>query len=97
MASSITSVTGSVAAGVTFPVDVLMKSDVVERLQLAGLEDDLEMGRGTRRLDRHDLIEHRGVVARQECPAVDDHVHLVGTGLDGLTCLGELDVRERLA
>ena len=59
-ASSITSATGSVAAGPTLPVDVLMKSapashrqprrppHVVERGQLAGLEDHLEVGRRRR-------------------------------------------------
>ena len=56
-ASSITSVTGSVAAGCTLPVEVLMKcaaghhrqpagpADVVVGLQLAGLEDHLEVAR----------------------------------------------------
>ena len=43
-----------------------------------------------------DLLEDRQEVARQERPAVDDHVDLVGAGLDGRPRLGELDVAERL-
>ena len=109
IASSMTSVTGSVAAGVTLPVEVLMKSapaamarmlraaHVVERLELARLEDDLEVGVAAGGLDRHDLVEHGRVVARQEGATVDDHVDLVGAGLDRRARLGELDVGERLA
>ena len=55
------------------------------------------MGVAAGRLDRHDLVEHGRVVARQEGATVDDHVDLVGAGLDGGARLGELDVRERLA
>ena len=50
-----------------------------------------------RLLDLDDLLEHGRVVARQERAAVDDHVDLVGAGLDRRADLGELDVAERLA
>ena len=94
MASSMTSVTGSVAAGVTLPVEVLMKSApaamarMLARRTLSNVSSS-PVSRMTLRcavaaggLDGHDLVEHGRVVARQEGAAVDDHVDLVGTGLD---------------
>ena len=48
-------------------------------------------------LDLDDLLEDRQVVAGQEGAAVDDHVDLVGAGLDRRARLGDLDVAERLA
>ena len=50
-----------------------------------------------RLLDLDDLLEDRQVVAGQEGAAVDDHVDLVGAGLDRRADLGDLDVAERLA
>ena len=96
IASSMTSVTGSVAAGWTLPVEVLMKSapaamariagspDLVVRLELAGLEDHLEVGVATGLLDLDDLVEDGRVVARSGSAAVDDHVDLVRACFDGL-------------
>ena len=105
IASSITSVTGSVAAGWTLPVEVLMKSApaAIARIdarrtwsnvpELAGLEDDLEVRVAARVLDLDDLVEHGRVVAREERAAVDDHVDLVGAGRDRRLDLGDLDRR----
>ena len=70
---------------------------VVEGPELAGLEDHLEVRVPAGLADRDDLLEHRRVVAGEECAAVDDHVDLVGPGRDGGPRLGELDVEERLA
>ncbi len=109
-ASSITSVTGRVAAGWILPVEVLMKcaaghhrqpagaADVVVGLQLAGLEDHLEMRTGTVRADTglahgHDLLVHLEVAPGEERAPVDHHVDLVGTGLDGVGGVGQLDVQ----
>ena len=99
-----TSVTGSVAAGCTLPVEVLMKSppasiasqrraaDVVVGRQLAGLEDHLEVGARRRpAFDRDDLVEDLQVAAGEERAAVDHHVDLVGAGLDGVRGVGELE------
>src|SRR3989304_5649076 len=69
---------------------------VVVGAQLAGLEDDLEVGLAARRLHGHDLVEDRGVVAGEERAAVDDHVDLVRPGLDRPGRLRELDLAERL-
>ena len=77
-ASSMIRVTGSVAAGWTLPVEVLMKSppaehrqprgaaDVVVGDELAGLHDDLEVG-ACRAGGLHlgDLVEDGEVVARR--------------------------------
>src|SRR4029077_7178299 len=69
----------------------------VVSLELARLEDDLEVRRPGRLLDLDDLFENRQVVARQEGAAIDDHVDLVGTSLDRRLDLGDLDIAERLA
>ena len=102
------SVTGSVAAGLTFPVEVLMKSapaaiamqrraaDVVVRAELARLEDHLEVRVAARLLHADDLVEDLRVAAREERAAVDDHVDLVGAELDDGPRLGDLDLRRRL-
>ena len=104
-----TSVTGSVAAGVDLAGRGLDEvgagghredrraAHVVVRLELAGLEDDLEVRVAGRLLDLDDLLEHGRVVAGQERAAIDDHVDLVGAGVDRRARLGELDVTERLA
>ena len=55
------------------------------------------MSISARFLDRDDLVEHVAVVALQERAAVDDHVDLVGAGLDGLARLEQLHVRIGLA
>ena len=95
--------TGSVAAGVDLAGRGLDEvgagghgqdrgaTDVVERLELAGLEDHLEVRLAAGLLDRDDLVEDRAVVAGQEGAAVDDHVDLVGARLDRRRVLGELD------
>ena len=71
---------------------------VVVGLQLAGLEDDLEVGAlavraGTGLTHRDDLVEDPLVVAGEEGATVDDHVDLVGTGLHRVAGVGELDVQ----
>ena len=71
---------------------------VVVGVQLAGLEDDLEVRVGAviaaaRLLDRHDLVEDDAVVAGEEGATVDHHVDLVGAGGDRLTGVGDLDVQ----
>ena len=73
-------------------------ADVVVRRQLAGLEDDLQMGRfrpGRAQASFTAWISSKTfhVAAREEGAAVDHHVDLVGTGGDGLTGVGELDDR----
>ena len=90
IASSITRVTGIVAAGVDLARRGLDEvgagghrqdartPNVVVRLELAGLEDDLEMGVAGRLLDLDDLLEDGQVVTREECATVDDHVDFVG-------------------
>ena len=104
-----TSVTGSVAAGWIFPVEVLMKSappgdreearaaDVVVRAELARLEDHLEVGVADGLLDLAHLLEDLRVVAGEEGAPVDDHVDLVRAGLDGATGLLHLEVERRAA
>ena len=94
--------TGGVAAGWILPVEVLMKSppaaiaisrrlaDVVVGDELAGLEDHLEVRFAARLLDRGDLVEHLGELAREEGAAVDHHVDLVGAELDGAPRVGDL-------
>ena len=72
-------------------------ADVVVGDELAGLHDDLEVGGAAGGLDLGDLVEDREVVAREERPAVDDHVDLVGAGLDGVAGVGELDRHARAA
>src|SRR5207237_370296 len=64
--------------------------DVVERDQLARLENDLEVGGAARRLDALDLVEHFAVAAGEEGAPVDHHVDLVGTGVDGRSNVGQL-------
>ena len=108
-----TRVTGMVAAGCTLPVEVLMKwapasipsqgaADVVVGLQLAGLEDHLEVGAGSIRpgarfADRDDLVVHPLVVPGQERAPVDHHVDLVGAGLDRVLGVGQLHVERGAA
>ena len=111
-ASSMIIVTGRVAAGWTLPVEVLMKSapaviasqrgppDVVVGLQLAGLEDHLQVRRAAvgapaRLADRDDLVVHVEVAAGQERAPVDHHVDLVGAGLHRQPGVGELDLAAR--
>src|SRR6478735_5801527 len=74
--------------------------DVVVGLQLTGLEDHLEVGAGAvgpgaRLLDLGDLLVDVEVAPGEERAAVDDHVDLVGAGLDGVAGVGELDVHRR--
>ena len=52
-------------------------ADVVVRLELARLENDLQLGLTARFLDRRDLVEDLAEVAREERAAVDHHVDLV--------------------
>ena len=71
-------------------------ADVVVGLQLAGLEDDLEVGvvpvgAGAGLTDGDDLVVHLLVATGQERATVDDHVDLVGSGGDGIRGVGELD------
>ncbi len=78
-----------VAAGEIFPVEVLMKSppgphsdfarepNIVISLELAGLEDDLEMGRATSFFDGGDLVEDAIIVARQKNTAINHHIDLI--------------------
>ena len=72
-------------------------ADVVVGGQLAGLEDDLEVGVAAGRPGGDDLVVDVEVAAGQEGAAVDDHVDLVGAGLDGGPGVGQLDVERRPA
>ena len=73
-------------------------ADVVVGLQLAGLEDHLEVRRRPQASrDRDDLLEDLQVAAGQERAPVDDHVDLVGAGLDGVAGVGQLDVQRGAA
>src|SRR5579863_5090441 len=74
-------------------------SHVVQRDQLAGFQDDLEVssaggagGRFDDLADGGDLVIHQLVVPGQEGAAVDDHVHLVGARLDRVPGVGQLDL-----
>ena len=67
-------------------------ADVVVGLQLAGLEDHLEVSAPAGLADGDDLVVHVLVAAGEEGAAVDDHVDLVGPGLHGVLGVGELDV-----
>ncbi len=103
------SVTGSVAAGLTLPVDVLMKSapaaiarsDARRTLsyvaELAGLEDHLQVRDPARLLDADDLVDDLRVAAREERAPVDHHVDLVGAERHGIAHVCQLDVDRRLA
>lgn len=70
--------------------------DVLVRLELAGLEDDLEVGLAAGLLDRDDLVVDLLVVPLEELPAGDHHVDLVGTAAGGVLDLGDLDLDGRL-
>ena len=65
---------------------------VVQRGQLAGLEDHLEVGPAAGRLHRTDLVEHRGVAPGEEGAPVDHHVDLVGARVDRVGDVGQLHV-----
>src|SRR3712207_24673 len=65
-------------------------ADVVEGDQLAGLEDDLEVGVPAGLLDRDDLVVDVEVAAGEEGAAVDDHVDLVGAARHGVPDVGQL-------
>ncbi len=69
-------------------------ANVVVRLELARLEDDLEVRLAARLLDLDDLVEHGPVVAGEERATIDDHVDLVGAGFDRLAGLGILISRK---
>src|SRR4029453_15166121 len=56
---------------------------VVVARELAGLQDDLEVGLAACLLDGDDLLVHLPVAAGEEGPAVDHHVDLVGARVDG--------------
>ena len=66
---------------------------VVERGQLAGLQDHLEVGASAGLPDGDDLLEHLQVAAGQERAPVDDHVDLVGAGLYRLPDVPSLTAR----
>ena len=103
-ASSMTSVTGSVAAGCDLAGRGLDEvgagehaepggpAHVVVGDELAGLQDDLEVRVAAGLLDGDDLVEHLEVAAGQEGAAVDHHVDLVGAGGDRVPRVGELDL-----
>src|SRR5580704_16715745 len=62
---------------------------VVQRDQLAGLQDDLEVGGIFDDFaDGGDLVVDQLVVPGQEGAAVNDHVHLVGASLDRVLRVG---------
>src|SRR5580704_5586461 len=67
---------------------------VVQRDQLAGFQDDLEVRSCFDDLaDGGDLVVDQLIVPGQEGAAVDDHVHLVGAGLDRVPGIGQLDLQ----
>src|SRR5580658_3519133 len=67
---------------------------VVQRDQLASLQDDLEVGGCVDDLtDGGDLVVDQLVVPGQEGAAVDDHVDLVGAGRDRVLRVGQLDLQ----
>ncbi len=104
-ASSMSSVTGSVAAGRDLAgrrldevaagqhADPGGAPDVVVRGQLAGLQDHLEMRVTAGPLHRDDLVEHVEVSPGQKRAPVDHHVDLVRTGVDRGLGVGELHRR----
>src|SRR5438045_659993 len=70
---------------------------VVVRTELARLENDLQVrAAAAHLLHANDLVVHLGVTAREEGPAVDDHVDLVRAGIDDLARLEQLHVHRRL-
>ena len=104
-----TRVTGRVAAGLTLPVEVLMKSApaaiarTLARRTLSYVSSS-PVSRITLRwvspqasLTATISSKTARVVAGQEGAPVDDHVDLVGAGLDRLAGLGQLQVEEGLA
>jgi len=68
--------------------------DIVIGAELAGLQDDLEMGRAAGLLDGDDLVVDLHIAAGQERAPVDHHVDLVGAGGDRGLGVVQLD-RER--
>ena len=67
---------------------------VVQRDQLAGLQDHLEVGRVPAGLPhRGDLVEDQLVVPGQERAPVDHHVDLVGAGRDRRPHVGQLHLQ----
>src|SRR6476646_2615846 len=83
------SATGSVAAGATFPVEVLMKS--------APPAIATSEARVTARfLHRDDLVVDLTDATREERAAVDHHVDLVCAGLDRRADVRELHLERRL-
>ena len=71
--------------------------NVVVRLELARLEDHLQVGGITRILDLDDLLENRQVIAAQEGAPVDHHIDLVGACSNRFPGFRHLQVAERLA
>src|ERR1039458_78356 len=67
------------------------RGDIVERGQLTGLQDHLEMGRTGCLADRADLLAYLPVPPGKERAAIDDHVHLVGAGGHRIRDVGQLD------
>ena len=99
-----TRATGGVAAGLTLPVEVLMKSAPASsastdaRRTLSSVTSS-PVSRMTFRcavpqaaLRRDDLVEHLPVAAGQEGAPVDHHVDLVGAGGHRVRDVGQLDV-----
>ena len=70
---------------------------VVVARQLAGLQDDLEVGAAAGLLDGDDLVVHLAVAAGEEGAAVDHHVDLAGARVDGERGVGQLDRQRRPA
>ena len=67
-------------------------ADAVERAEFAGLEDDFQMRVTAGFFYCRDLVEDVGVLARQERPARDDHVDLVGAGVNSHPRVVQLDL-----
>lgn len=63
--------------------EVAGEADVVEGLEFAGFEDDLEVGLAAGVADGGDFVEDAAVVAGEESAAIDDHVDFIGAVAGG--------------